>query len=93
MCFVLASRSVLVLNLPSDVIDLVPLHLAPTLSHESSPHHHCLSQAYSCSDHYTLLNDNPLELLELDHPLEHPLTEEPLLAVNIIRYIALVKDL
>ena len=41
---------------------------------------------------HPLLNDDPCELLELDHPLEHPLTEEPLLAVNIIRYIALVKD-
>ena len=41
---------------------------------------------------HPLLNDDPCELLELDCPLECPLTEEPLLAVKIIRYIALVKD-
>ena len=41
---------------------------------------------------HPLLNDDPHELLELDHPLKRPLTEEPLLAVKIIRYIALVKD-
>ena len=41
---------------------------------------------------HPLPNDNPRELLELDRPLERPLTEEPLLAVKIIRYIALVED-
>ena len=39
---------------------------------------------------HPLPNDNPCELLELDCPLECPLTEEPLLAVIMIRYIALV---
>ena len=41
---------------PCDIIDLVPSRLvssAQLLSPESPPHHlNCLSQAYSCSDHY-----------------------------------------
>ena len=52
---VLVSRSVLVLSQPSDVSDLVPLHLV--LITLLSPMCSCcvticLSQAYGCGDHY-----------------------------------------
>ena len=43
LCLVLASRSVLVLSQPSDIINLVPSCLVstdPTLSHKSLPHHY-----------------------------------------------------
>ena len=57
------SRSVLVLNKPSDVSDLVPLCLV-SINPLSLTFHcitNCLSQAYSCSGHYRELIDTFLD--------------------------------